>query len=495
MAFWSRWFKQKPDVRKIEKRKFEAAKPSNIAGGFGIGTQRGPVEEIRWDLQGLLAHSRQQAQNNDYLKGYLDILRRNVIGHSGIGLQNKALMDTGKAPDKLANDKIEVAFDEWGKLKNCTLDGSLSWKSLQAVAVQTMARDGTVLVREYKGRQYGIFGYQLQLMEIDHLDIKMNKRLSAGGTIRMGIEFDAAGQKVAYHLFKFHPGDLQIGLAQDRIRVPADQMFLMFRPERPGQILGVPWAYSSLRRLNMTRGYEEASITAARVGASQMGFYVPTTDTSEMEPSEIIDLAASDKGHLIKEMEPGIIETLPVGYEYKSNDAKYPTAEFGPFMRTVIQGAAAGLGVSYPTLGNDLTGANFSSLRAGKGEERDEWRDIQAMVAEQLHDRVFSSWLPMAMLAGKVNLPISKLEKFAKPTWRGRGWAYVSPGEEASANQREMAAMIRSPQEILAERGTDLETVFADIKAAKDLAKTFNLEFDPQPPGHETGGTPPPNAP
>jgi lambda family phage portal protein len=493
MGFWDR-LRGRSTGRK--QRKYEAAKPTNIAGGFSVGGLRGPVDDIRWDLRGLIAHSRQQAQNNDYLKAYFDILRRNVIGPSGIVLQNKAMMSNGTTPDKLANDKIEIAFADWGKIANCTVDGSLSWKRVQDVAVQTMARDGAVLVREYKGKNYGPHAYQIQLLEIDFLDLDLNTTLNNGGEIKMGIEFDADGRKVAYHLFKRHPGEMRIGVARgDRLRVPADSMFMMFRPERPGQIVGVPWAYSALRRLNMTRGYEEASITAARVGAAQMGFYVPTTDTSEMEPNEITELAASDKGHLIKEMEPGVIETLPVGYDYKSNDAKYPTAEFGPFMRTIIQGAAAGLGVSYSTLANDLKDANFSTLRAGKGEERDEWREIQGLVAEQLHDRVLSSWLPMSMLAGKVVLPLSKLEQFLQPQWRPRGWAYVSPGEEATANQREMAAMIRSPQEIVASRGTDLETVFSDLKAAKDLAKTYGLDFNPMPPGHENGAAPPPDAP
>jgi lambda family phage portal protein len=491
MGFWSRLLGRKP----TSKRKYEGARPSNIAGGFSVGGTRGPVDDIRWDLRGLIAHSRQQAQNNDYMKSFLFTLRRNVIGPSGIVLQNKALMSNGKTIDKNANDKIEAAWAKWGKVANCTLDGALSWKRLQDVAVQTMARDGTVLVREYRGRDYGPFGYQLQLLEIDFLDIDLNQDLGGGRTIKMGVEFDVSGRKTAYHLFKDHPGELRGGFARERLRVPAESLFMMFMPERPGQILGVPWAYSSLRRLNMTRGYEEASITAARTGASQMGFYVPTTDTAEMEPEEITALAASDKGHLIKEMEPGVIETLPVGYDYKSNDAKYPTAEFGPFMRTILQGAGAGLGVSYATLANDLSGANFSSLRAGKGEERDEWREIQGLVSEVLHDRVYAGWLPMAMLTGGVDLPISKLDQFAQPKWCPRGWAYVSPGEEASANQREMAAMIRSPQEITASRGTDLETVFSEIKAAKDLAKSYGLDFNPMPPGHESGGAPPPESP
>jgi lambda family phage portal protein len=220
-----------------------------------------------------------------------------------------------------------------------------------------------------------------------------------------------------------------------------------------------------------------------------MGFYVPQNNADT--PTDLDESREqTDTGHLIREMEPGIMETLPQGYDYKPHDPAYPTGEIKPFMQVVLQGAAAGLDVSYPTLANDLSNVNFSSLRAGKGEERDEWRDIQQWIIEALHDRVFERWLPLAFLSGQTgNLPVSKIDKFMQPRWRPRGWAYVSPGEEANANQREMSAMIRSPQQIVAERGEDLETVFADIAAAKELALAYGLDFNPQPPGHEN--TPP----
>ena len=470
-------------------RNYEAAKPDRIAAGFTpMGSMRSANEQIRWELRGLVAHSRKQAENNDYLKAYLSLVRRNVIGPQGVRLQNDARNIDGSL-DKIANDIIESAWGRWGKRGNCTLDGETSWLGIEKLAAQTAARDGTILLRQYVGRSFGGFGYQVQPLEVDFLDIEMNADLSNGSVIRMGVELDSSNRRVAYHLFTRHPGDYRPGRARDKIRVPADQIICVFRPERPGQILGVPWSYTALRRLNMLRGYEEAAITAARVGASKMGFYVPQNNADT--PTDLDESREqTDTGHLIREMEPGIMETLPQGYDYKPHDPAYPTGEIKPFMQVVLQGAAAGLDVSYPTLANDLSNVNFSSLRAGKGEERDEWRDIQQWIIEALHDRVFERWLPLAFLSGQTgNLPVSKIDKFMQPRWRPRGWAYVSPGEEANANQREMSAMIRSPQQIVAERGEDLETVFADIAAAKELALAYGLDFNPQPPGHEN--TPP----
>ncbi|MBG1232980.1 phage portal protein [Aestuariivirga litoralis] len=471
----------------LGKRNYEAARPSRIAGGFtSLGYVRSVNEEIRWDLKGLIAHSRKQAQNNDYLKAYFSLVRRNVVGPHGIRFQNMAI-NTNGAPDKAANDAIEGAFEEWGRKGNCTLDGETSWRGLQELIVPTVARDGSVLVRVFKGRSYGPFGYQLQVMEIDFLDILTNEMLPNGGSIRLGIEFDADGRRVAYHLFTRHPGEYMPGRALTRIRVPADQMLLIMRPERPGQILGVPWNYTALRRLNMLHGYEEAAITAARVGASQMGFYERLPDADAAGKSELEEGEKSETGALVTDFTPGMIEELPMGVSFKAHDPKYPTGEMKPFMQVALQGAAAGLDVSYVTLANDLSGANFSSLRAGKGEERDEWKCLQQWIIEELHQKVFEQWLPLAFLSGKLgNLPLSKIEKFAQPRWRPRGWAYVNPGDESTANQRDMASMLRSPQEIVAERGAELEEVFNEIKQAKELAKSMGLEFNPMAPGHET---------
>lgn len=481
-------FGRTPHIR--TRRHYEASRPSRIAAGFGVNSQQGVNDLVRWELRGLVAHSRQQAQNNDYLKAYLAMVRRHVIGPNGIRLQAQSRDPNGNL-DTVANVRIETAWAKWGRMGSPTIDGCHSWLSAQNIAAETVARDGNFMVRMHRGPAFGEFGFQLQPLEIDYLDIETNLTLPNGAGIMMGVECDAFKRPVAYHLFREHPGEtLRGGLSRIKIRVPADEIVLLFRPERPGQVLGVPWCYTALRRLNMLKGYEEASITAARTGAAKMGFFQKPEGSDDVDPDTLDRLETTETGHLITEMEPGLFETLPPGYEYKEHDPAYPTGEFGPFMKAVLRGAAAGLGVSYATLANDMSEANFSSLRAGQAEERDEWRTLQNWMAESFHGRIYQEWLRMALLTQAVPLPVTKFDKFSEIRWRPRGWAYVNPSDEANANQREMSSLLRAPQEIVAERGADLDETFEQIAEAKRLAATYGLDFNPQPPGHENQPAP-----
>ena len=127
---------------KVSVRRYDAARPANIAGGFSAaGGLRSPYDNIRWDLRGLIAHSRQQAENNDYMKSWLDAVVRNVIGHQGVRLQNEA-RDTNGSLDKVANGIIEEGWSRWGRLGTPTVDGGLSWIDMQSLVVRTVARDG-----------------------------------------------------------------------------------------------------------------------------------------------------------------------------------------------------------------------------------------------------------------------------------------------------------------------------------------------------------------
>jgi capsid protein len=142
---------------------------------------------------------------------------------------------------------------------------------------------------------------------------------------------------------------------------------------------------------------------------------------------------------------------------------------------------AAGLGVSAETLTADLSRANFSSLRAGKGEERDEWRMLQRVLFEGLHQPVFDAWLPAAMAAGRVPLPLSRLDKFRSATWRPRGWASVNPKDDANARKTEVEMGLRSRTEIAAERGRDYADIVAELAAEQRLLDANGVRM-PAPP-------------
>ena len=229
--------------------------------------------EIKGDLQSLRARARQLERDNDYVRRYLKALENNVLGAGGIKFQAKSKDPNGMF-DTFANNKIEEAWREWGKAANCTTTGRQSFTGVQRLILRSVARDGSVMIRKVRGFD-NPFRFSLQVLESDLLDIEYNHTLQNGNTVRMGIELNEWEQPVAYHLLNGHVGD-EYGMSRPtkRERVQADEIIMPFITERPHQVIGVPWLVSAMYRLNMLAGYEEAEVTAARVAACKMGFYV-----------------------------------------------------------------------------------------------------------------------------------------------------------------------------------------------------------------------------
>lgn len=435
-------------------RRFKAAKPGRMVGGFGGLMVDSPRSEVRQDLRGLVNHARYAAQNVDFLKSYEMMVRRHVIGPAGIALQMDARLPDG-SPDRPTNLTTENAWKLWGKRGNCSVCGKLSWWQIEKTAATMLAREGNFFLRIWRGRQFGRFGFQVQPLSVDLLDIDMVQTLSGGFYVDGGVEFDALNRPVAYHFFNGHPSEAHTGRLRARVRIPADQIVHVVRQSETGQNLGVPESHTALRRFNLLSQYEEAAMTAAHYGAAAMVFLENTDPEGAPAPA----MPEGQDSELPEEMEAGMIVDLPPGYKATANPSNYPDANMPGFLKSLIRGGAAGLGVSYAGLSSDMEGSNFSSLKDGRGEERDEWRMFQRDLWEGLHGEVFRLWLPLAYLSGQLpGVDLNALERTAA-TWRGRGWISPNPKDDATANDMNLKNRLVAPSDIVAERGQDFEQV------------------------------------
>ena len=113
-------------------------------------------------------------------------------------------------------------------------------------------------------------------------------------------------------------------------------------------------------------------------------------------------------------------------------DPRFPMNNYADFSRELVREMATGMLVSYPSLGNDLTAVNFSSIRAGLLDERDSWRVLQRWFIEHFHKPVFAKWIEMACLTVLADLNITP-EQRKQIEWRPRGWEWVDPVKDADA--------------------------------------------------------------
>jgi lambda family phage portal protein len=464
---------------KIRHRAFAAATQDRLTASFQ-GSSLSPDEALRRDLRKLRARSRQLCMDNDYAKKFLAMLQANVVGVNGIRLQAKTTWPDGEV-DEDDNKVIESAFADWATPDNCTVTGRLSFRDAQRLFISTVARDGEVLVRHAadNGRLFR-HGYAIQIIEADHLDENYNVQLRNGNRIVMGVEINGFGKPVAYHLFTRHPGEnAYLWGGKHYERVPANQINHCFLCERPGQNRGVPWMHTAIRRLNMLGGYEEAELVAARIGASKMGFYTSPDGAAHATVDSMADTGTEyDDRDLIEEAEPGVFHELPEGMGFTAFDPQHPTAAFADFTKAVLRGAASGLNVAYNTLANDLEGVNFSSIRSGVLEEREQWRVLQGWVIEQFCVPVYRHWLASALLTQALPLPAGKIDKFKSVIWQPRGWDWVDPLKDESANEKGLANGTKTRAEILAAKGKDLRETFEQLRYEQQLAAEYGININ-----------------
>lgn len=451
------------------RRSYEAAGTGRLLASWTTSSASANTE-IREHLAVLRARSRDLARNNEIIRRFLRLVSTHVVGPAGVGFQSKVRFGNGR-PDEAANRKIEEGWAAWTRRGSVEASGRLSWPELQRLAAETVARDGEVLA--VLGPGPNPENLSLRLLEADHLPLDANDSLPGGRRLVMGVELDADGRPVAYHLADEHPGDETALWRQGGVtyrRWPADRVVHLYLPERPGQVRGVPWAAPVMHKLKMLAGYEEAELTAARVGASKMGFFKEATGAEYLAGRGV-----TDDGDLVVEVEPGHFERLPPGVEFQPWDPDYPSGGFSAFVTRCLHDIAAGLGVSYHSLTGDLSQVSYSSARIGSLEERDHWRALQDWFCGAFLDPVFRAWLPRAMAAGTVALPADQAGRFVAPRWYPRRWGWVDPLKDMQAQTLALEARLASRRRILAEQGVDFEELVEELRAERDTLAAAGL--------------------
>lgn len=476
MAVWDRLFKsRKKQIRR--RRNYKASNSGNLFADF-FGSSSNADSNIRFNLRKIRDRCRDQARNNQYARRYLQLLVTNVVGQNGIRIQSKARNEDNSL-DFIGNQIIEREFRKWSKKGNCTIDGKMSFLDAQKLFIETLARDGEVLVRHIKTNN-PLDPYRIQFLDADYLDEEKNENLNNGQEIIMGVKLDKFKKPIAYMLFQEHPHNNYHGkYNRKHIEVKAEDIIHAYQSERPEQTRGLPFMTTALSGMKMLDGYLEAELVAARVGASKMGFFVSDAGDGYVGDDKEDDYTP------IMSAEAGTFEQLPEGMDFKTFDAQHPTSAFDSFQKAVLRGIASGLGVSYVSLANNLEGVNYSSIRQGTLEERDNYRILQKFMIEHFIEPVFRHWLLQTM-SFKENflLPPDKYNKFAdNMIYIPRSWGWIDPVKEVKANVDGLNAGVITMQDVQSNYGRDVEELFEQHQREEELAKQYDIAMAYQPYG------------
>ncbi len=176
--------------------------------------------------------------------------------------------------------------------------------------------------------------------------------------LRNGIEFNRLGQREAYYLFREHPGEGSFG---ESVRVPANDVLHIYKPLRPGQIRGIPWLSTVLLKLYELDQYDDAELVRKKTAAMFAGFI------TRLDPEANIlgEAQANEHGVALSGLEPGTMQLLDPGEDIKFSEPSDVGGSYEAFMKQQLRAIAVGTGITYEQLTGDLTGVNYSSIRAG----------------------------------------------------------------------------------------------------------------------------------
>jgi len=434
-----------------------------------IAQTRSADEEVRGDIRILRARARELGRNNSYVKRYFRLLVTNVIGPMGIKLQ--AQVWAGDQPDTKTNAAIEAAWNAWAS-SPVTVDGRLTLRRFEKLVIKTVACDGETFVRLWRGFEGNAHGLALQAIDADLIDETFNRpRRGTQNEIRMGVEIDAIGRPVGYWVWNAVGTDL----VRERYFVPAGEMLHLYDPDRVNQTRGVTWVHSVMVPAHMLNAYEESEAVAARIGASKMGLFEKRAD------SLAGDLAASSRPATM-EANPGTFEIVPDGYEFKAWEPDHPTAQFPAFIKQMLRKIASGFSVFYNVLANDAEGVSYSTMRSFALVERDDWRSIQQDFIDMWRRPLYAAWLGMALLTGSLTLPTRDPSRYLAVRHRPRGWQWIDPEKEARAAMVSIQNGLGTRTGFLAEKGEDIEDVFAELAREQALAEEYGINVSGEVP-------------
>ena len=325
---------------------FEGASQAPRMSNF-IGSSFGPNTAIHMGLRTLRGRSRQAIRNNPLAKGAQKIKTANMVG-TGIRPRFNFKNDPGLKSQVQETWEDSVPELDW--------NGTADFYGQQSIVSDAVFSDGEALAVFRPMSKYDDLAVplQIQLLEADHLDLDYSTVLPNGNTVRMGIEYDKRGKRVAYHLHRDHPGEHFLNNDTGRQQLLASDVMHVFDPTRPGQQRGLPSSSSVLVKLHEIDLCVDAELVRRKTTAMFGGFIKKMNELAQPAVPQVG--GTKRKTSVIPKspaLEPGTFPVLPPGWEVEFSQPRDVSGNYVAWMKQQLMDLAKGWGITYEQLTGD----------------------------------------------------------------------------------------------------------------------------------------------
>ena len=431
----------------------EATRPSRsrkIAVDHGSGNRI-----VQMDAKSLRDQARRLERDHDISRNALNVLVQNTVG-SGIDVIPAPRLP-GQAVDELLAQQLRDLWDDWWDRPEVTWTHDFG--KCQDLIARSMYRDGEAFFQLLAGPvpflDHGsVVPFSIEMLEADMVPLDMS---DAARGILQGIERNAWGRRVAYHVYKAHPGDPNVYVTETK-RVSAEFMHHIALVDRITQVRGLSVFASVIARLEDIKDYEDSERIAAKVAASLSAQIKKGNPEMYAAPGgDLAGVAVVPAGeYRALTMRPGMIaDDLLPGESVELIDSKRPNPNTETFRTGQLRAAAGGFNVSYSSLSLDYNGT-YSAQRQELVEKWGGYQKAGEFFIAKMVRPIWREFVTAAVLSGQIRVPRGwTLRNLTAATYVRPVMPWIDPKKEGEARAMQEDRNWVSPQKNVLEMGSD----------------------------------------
>ena len=417
-------------------------------------------------------------------------------------LQKERLISPAKAAEMLDPEwqrkwrkNVEQRYKLWAKGYGPSYDNERNLHQIDRDCFRYLLLDGEYfIVLRYN---YSRKGNPLSVQIIPPENVQGQAgAIAEGHTIENGIEYDASGAAVAYHILNSRTGEIKriprFGSRSGRVFVIHNYLKVTENQKR-----GVPYLSNVIHELTKLGDYEVLEIQAAIVNALFAVWVKPPDDEdgeasigggtlkkSDTSPTASVDDPTGEylaKTQTMDFTHGGVIvDSLPAGHEIESFDTKRPNQGFDNFFQAVKRNLSAAkrqpLSVVDLSFNESYSGARGELLLFWMGVEQ-----LRLNHAWDFSDDIYCMWMWGEVDRGRIEAPGFNYDQFLREAysnavWTGNQRPDIDPVKSVTAHILEQKQAYKTGHQITAERGggdyeENLQVVQGEFDSLSEIHK------------------------
>lgn len=452
-----------------EQRSYDAGSYDRLNAGW-IAYNQSAEQTDRYSRDTVRARARDLERNSDMANSVIGAYKRNVVG-LGWTLQ-------ARTPSESLNGKIEEAWTQWCKRKNCDVTETQSFNQMMRMAVKRKKVDGGILFKKCY-TSGGLVPFKLQALEVDELDIGRAAPRDSRCRVIGGIELNTYNKAVGYWIQQYSID----GFGQmEPVYVPAKDIIYYFTKDRPSQVREMSDLAPAITRVRDANEFMTAVSVKERIAACLAVFIKKITPSSGnfgsfrgMGPQDA-KVSGDYEG---KRISPGMIKELNAGDEIQVVNPTGQATDAASYIKLQQRLIGAGQGLSYEATSRDMSQSNYSSARQGIIEDEQTYIEDVELLQEVVMDEVYETFIISGVLSGLFDVPQfwEDKQKYLKHKWVAAPKPWIDPLKDASATKIALQTGQKTFQQVCAENGMDWKDYIDQTLEVLEYAREKGIEM------------------